>query len=138
FGVAAGAPNAHARIGRAFAGRLQGAPSLGGRVSLAAAVFDGFQAMPYESRPRRGNDVSGNVPLGGYCIEPRHAGPRACAIGGFHRLFDAGPVPCRTRLSVASEGYEGAVAAAAVAAPTKEHAETFTDPCAHLQGRIGT
>src|SRR6476661_6572679 len=70
----------------------------------------------------------------GDSIDPRHAGPRACAIGRFRRHFDAGPMPCRTRLSVAGEGFEGAVTAAAVAAPTKEHAETFTDPCAHLQG----
>ena len=41
----------------------------------------------------------------GYSIDPRHAGPRACAIGGFRRRFDAGPVPwpnttisCRRRL----------------------------------------
>ena len=82
--------------------------------------------------------MSGNVPLGGYSIDSRYAGPRAFAIGGFRRLLYAGPMPCRTRLPVAVEGDEGAVAAAAVAAPTKEHAETFTDRCAHLQGRIGT
>jgi hypothetical protein len=45
----------------------------------------------------------------GDIIDPRHAGPRACAIGRFRRHFDAGPMPCRTRLSVAGEeGFEGA------------------------------
>ena len=33
---------------------------------------------------------------------------------------------------------KGAAARAALAVPTKEDAETFTDPCAHFQGRIGT
>ena len=72
----------------------------------------------------------------GYSIDPRHAGPRASAIGGLRRLFDADQVPWRRRQSVAYQGNEGAVARGALAASTKEHAETFTDPCAHFQGRI--
>src|SRR5262245_48532295 len=39
--------------------------------------------------------------------------------------------------SVAGQGDKGAVARAALAAPTKEDAETFADPRAHLQGRGG-
>ena len=56
------------------------------------------------SGPRRGNGVSGNVPLGGIALIGDATLIRALVlIGGFRRLFDAGPVPCRTRLSVAGE-----------------------------------
>src|SRR5215813_4354323 len=77
--------------------------------------------------PRRG---SGN--------DPRHGRPCACADGGFCRGIDAGHVPWRRQRSVAGQGNKGVTAPAALAAPTKEDAEAFADPCAHLQGRGGT
>jgi hypothetical protein len=81
---------------------------------------------------------SEKVPRGGYSIDPRHGCPRASANGGFCRRIDAGPVSWRRRQSIADQGNNGAVARAALVVATKENAETFTDPCAHFQGRIGT
>ena len=76
--------------------------------------------------------------------DPRHGTPCACADGGFCRGVDAGHVPWRKQQSVADQGNKVAgqgnkepTARAALAAPTKEDAETFTDPCARFQGRGG-
>src|SRR5207245_7436810 len=57
---------------------------------------------------------------------------------GFCRGIDAGHVPWRRQQSVADQGNKGVAARAALAVPTKEDAKTFTDPCAHFQGRGGT
>src|ERR1700687_3735220 len=79
----------------------------------------------------------GRVPRRGYSNDPRHGTPCACAHGGFCRGVDAGPVPWRKQQSVADQGNKGASARAALAAPTKEDAKTFTDPRAPFQGRGG-
>ena len=87
----------------------------------------------------------GKVPGRGYSNDPRHGTPCACADGGFCRGVDAGHVPWRRQQSVAGQGSKavagqgdkGAAARAALAAPAKEDAETFADPCAHFQGRGG-
>jgi len=52
----------------------------------------------------------------------------------FRCLVDASAMPWPVRLCVTREGDQGVVARAAVAAPTKEHAEKFTDPSTHFQG----
>src|SRR5271169_2002247 len=85
------------------------------------------------------NEIPAKIPLsGGYSIDPGHADPRACASSCLRRLFDANPGPRPGWVSVAGKGNAGAVARTAVAAPTKEHAQKFANPFAHLQGRIGT
>src|SRR5262245_46262209 len=43
----------------------------------------------------------------------------------------------RKQQSVTDQGNKGAAVRAALAAPTKEDAKTFTDSCAHFQGRGG-
>src|SRR5262247_2676735 len=79
----------------------------------------------------------GRVTRRGYSNDPRHGTPCACADGGSCRGGDAGHVPWRKQQSVADQGNKGATARAALAAPTKEDAKTFTDPCAPFQGRGG-
>src|SRR5262249_13270902 len=79
----------------------------------------------------------GKVPRRGSGDDPRHGRPCACADSGFCRGIDAGHVPWRRQQSVAAQGNKGVAARAPFAAPTKEDAKTFTDPCAHLQGRGG-
>src|SRR5262245_44599551 len=79
----------------------------------------------------------GRVPRRGYSNDPRHGTPCACADGGSCRGVDAGHVPWRRQQSVADQGNKGAAAQAALAAPTKEDAKTFTDPRAHFQGGGG-
>src|SRR5262249_35241112 len=79
----------------------------------------------------------GRVLRQGYSNDPRHGTPWACADGRFCRGVDAGHVPWRKQQSVADQGNKGAAARAALAAPTKEDAKTFTDPCAPFQGRSG-
>src|SRR5215204_4998266 len=69
------------------------------------------------------------VPRRGYSNDPRHGTPCACADGGFCRGVDPGHVPWRKQQSVADQGNKGATARATLAAPTKEDAKTFTDPC---------
>src|SRR6516225_4149220 len=76
--------------------------------------------------------------MSGYVIDLRYSDPRACANGGSCRCLDAGQVPWRRRQSVAEQGNTGGVARTALAVSGKAHAEAFTDPCAHFQGRIGT
>src|SRR5207245_7631446 len=78
------------------------------------------------------------APRRGYSNHARHGRPCACADGGFCRGIDAGHVPWRRQQSVADQGNKGVAARAARAAPTKEDAETFADPSAHLQGGGGT
>src|SRR5262245_1667462 len=78
----------------------------------------------------------GRVPRG-YSNDPHHGTPCACADGGFCRGVDAGHVPWRKQQSVADQGNEEATARAALPAPAKEDAHTFTDPCARFQGRGG-
>ena len=73
----------------------------------------------------------------GYSNDPHHGTPCACADGGFCRGADAGHVPWRKQQSVADQGNEDATARAALAAPAKEDAHTFADPCARFQGRGG-
>src|SRR5262245_24881579 len=73
----------------------------------------------------------------GYSNDPHHGTPCACADGGLCRGVDAGHVPWRKQQSVADQGNEEATARAALAAPAKEDAHTFTDPCARFQGRGG-
>ncbi len=46
-------------------------------------------------------------------------------------------VAAQTDKGVAGQGNKGAAARAALAAPTKEDATTFADPCAHFQGGGG-
>ena len=92
--------------------------------------------LPYEShRPQPFRQERFRV--GGHGNDPRHGSPCARAGGGFCRGIDAGHVPRRRQQSVAGQGNEGAAARAALAVPTKEDAETFTDPRAHFQGRSG-
>src|SRR5260370_32225066 len=93
--------------------------------------------LPYESH-RLQTCRSRRVQRPGDRNDPRHDTPRACADGGFFRGVDADHVPRRKQQSVAEQSNKGAAARAAVAAPTKEHAKTFADPCAHFQGRGGT
>src|SRR6516165_3716806 len=89
------------------------------------------KATDYTHSDRRGSTSgSGN--------DPRHGRPCACADGSFCRGIDAGHVPWRRQQSVAGQGNQGVAARAALAAPTKEDAETFTDRCARFQGRGGT
>src|SRR6478752_10510195 len=73
----------------------------------------------------------------GYSNDPHHGTPCACADGGYCRGVDAGHVPWRKQQSVADQGNEEATARAALAAPAKEDAYTFTDPCSRFQGRGG-
>src|SRR6266516_7752761 len=80
----------------------------------------------------------GKIPRRGYSNDPRHGGPCAYAGGGFCRGIDAGHVPWRRHQSVADQGNKGVAVRAALAIATKEDAKTFTDPCAHFQGRGGT
>src|SRR5262249_36987976 len=75
------------------------------------------------------------VPRRGSGNDPRHGGPCVCAGGGFCRGIDA--VPWRRQQSLAGQGNQGVAGGAALAAPTKEDAETFTDPFAQFQGRGG-
>src|SRR4030095_13397178 len=77
------------------------------------------------------------APRPGYSNDPHHGTPCACADGGLCRGVDAGHVPRRKQQSVAGQGTNEATARAALAAPAKEEAETFTDPCARFQGRGG-
>src|SRR6516225_466252 len=77
------------------------------------------------------------VPRRGY-DDPCHGSPCACADSGFCRGIGAGYVPRRRQQSVANQGNKRVAARAALAVPTKEDANIFTDPCAHFQGRGGT
>src|SRR5262245_46494957 len=79
----------------------------------------------------------GRVPHRGYSNDSRHGTPCDCADGGSCRGVDASHVPWRKQQSVADQGNKGAAARAALAAPTKEHAKTFPDPCAPFQGGGG-
>src|SRR6516162_3357548 len=73
----------------------------------------------------------------GYGIDDPRNGALRASNGSFCRPIDAGAVPRRGQQSVAGQGNTGAVSRAALATPPKAHAETFTDPCSRLQGRIG-
>src|SRR4029077_16235251 len=99
--------------------------------------------LPYESHRLQAIQIR-KVPRRSYSNDPRHGNPCACADGGFCRRVDAGHVPWRKQQSVAAQGNKVAsqgnkepAARAALAAPRKEDAETFTDPCARFQGRGG-
>src|SRR5262247_2625160 len=97
-----------------------------------------LKATHYRHSDRKGS-------TSGCSNDPHHGTPCACADGGFCRGVDAGHVPWRKHQSVAdpgnkgiaAPGNKGVAARAALAAPTKEDAKTFTDPCTHFQGRGG-
>src|SRR4051812_40406764 len=93
--------------------------------------------LPYESHRLRSFGSEG-FHVGGYSDGPRYGTPYACADGGFCDDVDAGHVPWRKQQSVAAQGNEGATARVALAAPAKEDAKKFADPCARFQGRGGT
>src|SRR4029453_6288651 len=89
-----------------------------------------LKATDYRHSDRKGS-------TSGDSNDPHHGTPCACADGGLCRGVDAGHVPRRKQQSVAGQGNNEATARAALAAPAKEDAETFTDPCARFQGRGG-
>src|SRR6266487_4846799 len=104
---------------------------------MRASFGEPWSGFALRKPPTTGIQI-GKDSASGYSNDPSHGSPCACADGGFCRGIDAGHVPWRRQQSVADQGNKGGAARAALAVPTKEDAKTFTDPCAHFQGRGGT
>ena len=81
------------------------------------------------------SEISARSHVGEHSSDLRLA-PCSSSISGFRCLVDASAMSWPVRLCVAREGNQGVVARAAVAAPTKEHAEKFTDPSTFFSRRI--
>src|SRR5262249_21953804 len=138
-------PSLHEHYTRFDATTEQSAPNrrigLRGIVTLHSvcqripASFWGALGCPTKATDYTHSDRKGYV--GDTANDPRHGTPCACAHGRFCRGVDASHMPWRKQQSVADQGNKGAAARAPLAAPTKEHAKAFADPCAPFQGRGG-